>query len=288
MTMTMTMSALMFPGQGSQTAEMRELVAERRPDLLEAAIEIMGTDPFERIDEGTRFAQPAMLCASLAGWDRAGRPEADVIAGHSLGELAALVAGGSIDELDGLRLAVRRGALMQEAAELGPHGGMMALLGDDEGVHALAARSGVLVANDNAPGQLVVSGSDEALEETIALAKDAGVRTMKLPVQGAFHSPAMEPVVPEFRSELDVVEFAEPRVPVFSSISSSPFTDIREQLASALTRPVNWRQTMVAIRDLGVERFLEAGPGKVLTNLVRRTLDGVESATLEKAAAGNA
>ncbi len=112
--------ALLFPGQGSQRDGLRELVAEHRPDLLELATELTGDDPFEQIEDGTRFQQPAIYSASLACWTAAGRPRADLLAGHSLGELAALVAGGALDELDGLRLAVTRGRLMQEAADRGP------------------------------------------------------------------------------------------------------------------------------------------------------------------------
>lgn len=283
-----TPNALLFPGQGSQTPAMRELVAEHRPDLLELAIETLGVDPFARVEEGTHFAQPALFCASLAGWERAGRPPATVFAGHSLGELAALVAAGGIDAADGLRLAVRRGALMQEAAEMGPPGGMVALLGDDEAAREVARGSGLTVANDNAPGQLVVSGPEAALARAEEEARGAGLRTIKLRVKGAFHSEAMAPAVPSFRAELERVEVRTPARPVFSSTSARPFEDIRRQLAEALTMPVRWRETLLAIRGLGVETFLEAGPGKVLTGLVRRTLEGVQSLTLERAAGAGA
>jgi [acyl-carrier-protein] S-malonyltransferase len=280
--------ALLFPGQGSQTADMRELVAVHRPDLLELAIDEVGADPFELLDAGTRYTQPALYCASLAGWERAGRPAVAVFAGHSLGELAALVAAGAIESTDGLRLAVRRGALMQEAAEAGSPGGMLALLGEDEAVHGAARRTGLTIANDNAPGQLVVSGPVPMLDAATTIAKGAGLKVMRLPVSGAFHSSAIESAVPAFRAELDRVEVAETQVPVFSSTTAAPFVEARSQLADALTKPVRWRDTLIAIRALGVERFLEAGPGKVLTNLVRRNLDGVEAMTLERAEPANA
>ena len=125
-------AVLLFPGQGSQTREMGELVSEQRPDLLAIAIEEVGEDPFPLVNEGTCYAQPAMFCASLACWERAGRPLTGVIAGHSLGELAALVAAGRLGAEDGLRIAVRRGRLMHEAAQREPGGGMLALLGDDD------------------------------------------------------------------------------------------------------------------------------------------------------------
>lgn len=278
--------ALLFPGQGSQTPTMRELAATHCPELLELALEGVGADPFERVEQGTRFAQPALFCASIAGWERAGRPTATAYAGHSLGELAALVAAGCIDPADGLRLAIRRGELMEEAAAAGPAGGMLALLGDGEAARDLAERGGATLANDNAPGQLVVSGPAAALEALAEAAAQAGLRTIRLPVAGAFHSPTMEPAVPPFRAALDEVEVRPPRRTVFSAASARPFEDVRAQLAAALVRPVRWRETLLAIRAAGVERFFEAGPGKVLTGLVRRTLDGVEAKVLEGEVAG--
>ena len=119
---------------------MRDPVAEPRADLLELALDLVGADPFDRVDEGTRFAQPAIYCAALAGWERMGRPDAGFAAGHSLGELAALAAAGALDEREGLRLAVERGALMQRAAEAGG-GGMLALLGERDAALALPPNS---------------------------------------------------------------------------------------------------------------------------------------------------
>src|SRR5436305_9654127 len=125
----MGLTAILFPGQGSQTPEMRETVAEERPDLLSLAEEVVGEDPFPRVEEGTKFAQPAIFCASLAGWEALGRPSGDFMAGHSLGELAAFVAGGSLTERDGLELVTLRGKLMQESGERAGDGGMLALMG---------------------------------------------------------------------------------------------------------------------------------------------------------------
>jgi [acyl-carrier-protein] S-malonyltransferase len=277
---------LLFPGQGSQTTGMREIVAAHRPDLLELALELVGDDPFERASDGTRFAQPALVCASLAGWERAGCPSAIAFAGHSLGELSALSAAGALTAEDGVRLAVRRGALMQEAAEAGPDGGMVALLGDDALAHAQDA--GLVVANDNAPGQIVVSGPEQLLERAEALAAESGLRAIRLGVREAFHSPAMEAAVPAFSEELAQVDFAATEVPVYSSASAKPFEDPAAELAAALTEPVRWRETMIALSGLGAARFLEAGPGKVLTKMARRTLDGVEAETLDKAEPVNA
>src|ERR1700758_786633 len=125
----MGLTAILFPGQGSQTPEMRETVAEVRPDLLSLAEQVVGEDPFPRAEEGTKFAQPAIFCASLAGWEALGRPLGDYMAGHSLGELAALVAAGCLSEADGVRLVALRGRLMQEAGEHAGDGGMVAVLG---------------------------------------------------------------------------------------------------------------------------------------------------------------
>lgn len=261
---------------------MRDSVAEHRPDLLERAIEEMGLDPFVHIAEGTRFAQPAIYCASIAGWENAGRPEADYFAGHSLGELAALVAAGSIDAQDGLLLAIRRGELMQQAAETQPTGGMMAMIGDDEITCQVAAEVGVTVANFNSPGQLVLSGCGDKLDVAESKAAELGLRAIRLPVKGAFHSPAMESVVPAFREALATTPFKEPTAPVMCGTTAEPFDDIRARLADALTRPVRWTDTVIALDSLGVESFIESGPGKVLMNLVRRILPGAKVTTLDR------
>jgi malonyl CoA-acyl carrier protein transacylase len=277
----MTVTALLFPGQGSQTPEMREPVARLEPGLLELALAEVGEDPFERVEEGTRFAQPALYCASLARWAEAGRPDAEMMAGHSLGELAALAAAGVLSAEGGLRLAVVRGRLMDEAGGGESAGGMLAALGDADAARALAERCDLTVANDNAPGQLVLSGPAAGIEAAAAGAKGAGLRVRRLPVAAPFHSPAMEPAVAPFREALETVQLGSPGASVFSCAAAAPFDDVREQLAEALVRPVRWRETLVAMREAGAERFLEAGPGKVLTGLVRRTLDGVESGVLE-------
>lgn len=281
-------TALLFPGQGSQTADMEKVVASHCPDLLALARELAGEDVFARVGESTRCAQPAIYCASLACWKAAGWPAADLIAGHSLGELAALVAGGALDAADGLRLAAVRGRLMEEEAAIAP-GGMLAALGEgDCDVARLATNLGLAVANENAPGQLVLSGPEEALGEARKRLRAAGLKAIRLPVAGAFHSPALAGAAARFWVELDRVEFAVPAVPVFSSVRAAPFADPRADLAAALTRPVRWQLTLERLRDAGAERFLEAGPGDVLTGLVRRSLDGVEAETLAPLEAANA
>jgi [acyl-carrier-protein] S-malonyltransferase len=258
---------------------MVEVVERRCPELLTLARSELGADPFEQIGEGTQFAQPALYCAAIAGWTAAGRPSAAYMAGHSLGEIAALVGAGSLSDADGLRLAVIRGRLMQEASEIDP-GGMLAVLGQGEGAAALAHSLGLTVANDNAPGQIVLSGPREAIDAARKSLRADGLKTLKLPVAGAFHSPAMAIVVPRFRSALAEFDFRPPRVPVISSTTTEPFEDIRDGLTAALTRPVRWRETLLSLNRLGVTRFVETGPGDILTGLVRRTVEGAEAATL--------
>src|SRR5918996_1009032 len=207
-------TALLFPGQGSQTSDMRETVERATPELLEQAIASLGSDPFERIEEGTAFVQPALYCASLAGWAAAGRPTAAFMAGPSLGGGAALPAAGGM------------------------------------------------------------------LEAAIPRLKEAGLRTMRLRVQGSFPSPAIAPAVPAFRAALAEVEVSAPRVPVISGTTALPFDDVRRRLAEALVSPVRWRETLLRLHELGARRYVETGPGSVLTGLVRRTLDGVEATVL--------
>jgi [acyl-carrier-protein] S-malonyltransferase len=257
---------------------MRETVAELRPDLLAPAVEAVGEDPFARGEEGTMFAQPAIFCASLAGWEALGRPDGDFMAGHSLGELAALVAAGSLSELDGLELVALRGRLMQQSGERAGDGSMLALLGPGAAERApeLAEGHGLAVANDNSPQQVVLSGERAALAQAAEAARELGLRAMELPVTGAFHSPMMAGAVPEFTAALDRVEVRPPRILVLSAVTAEPFDDVRAQLAQALTMPVRWRETMLALHDRGVERFVEVGPGKVLTGLAKRTLRDVE------------
>jgi malonyl CoA-acyl carrier protein transacylase len=270
----MGLTAIVFPGQGSQTPEMREFVAQVRPDLLAAVAEVVGEDPFARAEESTRFAQPAIFCASLAGWAALEDPHADFMAGHSLGELGALVAADVLSERDGLELVALRGRLMSEADE----GGMVALMGRGAAERApeLAAAHGLAVANDNSPQQVVLSGARAAVPAAAAAAEELGLRAVELPVTGAFHSPLMAPAVPEFAAALERVEVAPPRVPVLSAVTAAPFDDVRLELVQALTMPVRWRETLLALHDLGVARFVEIGPGRVLTGLAKRTLREVE------------
>jgi malonyl CoA-acyl carrier protein transacylase len=250
---------------------MRELVARRAPELLERVTELVGEDPFARVEENTRFAQPAIFCASIVGWDALDlHPSA--AAGHSLGELAALAAAGVLKREDALELVVLRGRLMGEAH----NGSMLALVGATlEDARAIAAEGGVTVANDNAPGQVVLSGPLDALDRTEQVAGERGTRVIRLNVAGAFHSPLMADAVAPFRAALDAVEVSEPAFTVFSGASAAPFTDVRKELAEALINPVRWRETVIAMHAAGAPSFVEVGPGKVLARMGKRILKGV-------------
>jgi malonyl CoA-acyl carrier protein transacylase len=278
--------ALVFPGQGSQRSGMREVVEQEIPDLLEDAVKRLGADPIESIKEGTAFQQPALYLAAVAGWRAAGEPSADFITGHSLGEVAAAAAAGAVSVEDGLALSIARGRSMQDAAAAEP-GGMLAVLGDLEGAGALAASLGLTVANDNAPGQVVLSGPRDEIDGARPKFKQAGLKTIRLPIDGAFHSPAMRSAIPGFRAALEAVEVHQPRTTLFSSITAQPFDDLREGLLSALTRPVRWRETVIELNDRGVGRFIESGPGEVLCGLIKRTLDGVEAVPLGSELSGS-
>jgi [acyl-carrier-protein] S-malonyltransferase len=272
----MPSSALLFPGQGSHAEGMEE--PYRDHPTLERGLELLGYDPFERLSEGTRYQQPALFLCSVAAWEqwREDSDEADearAAAGHSLGEYAALVAAGALRFDDAVRLVDERAAAMADAGELHA-GGMVALLGGDpRGVRALATRLGLVVANDNAPGQLVLSGPTEAIAQAEEAARDeTGARARRLDVSGAFHSPLMEPAAERLRAALEATPIEEPQIPVYSNGTASPFVDVRGELSENLLRGVRWRETLLAMRTAGIERFVELGPGAVLTGLVKRTL----------------
>jgi [acyl-carrier-protein] S-malonyltransferase len=274
-------SAILFPGQGVGDPSSREAVADLRPDLLELARELIGEDPFGRMAEGTAYAQPAVYCASIAGYERAGRPDAEYFAGHSLGEVGALAAAGAIDDADGLRIVVARGRIMDDAARAGEPGGMLAVGSGRDGAQDLADEHGLTLANENSPQQFVLSGPLARVEEAEADAKVSGVRAKKLAVAGAFHTEAMAVGVDAFRAELDAIDFRTPDAPVVSSTTAEFFAaDPRDALAASLVSPIRWTAVLARLEQLGVTRFVDVGPGKVLAGLVRRTIDGAQTETL--------
>jgi [acyl-carrier-protein] S-malonyltransferase len=272
MTAMQPTTAVLFPGQGSHSDGMDE--PYRDHPLLERGIELLGLDPFERLGEGTRTQQPALFLCSMAQW--ASREDRDddplAAAGHSLGEYAALTAAGAIDFEDAVRLVDARAQAMAHAAAR-EDGGMAALLGGDrDDVLELAAELGLSLANDNAPGQIVLSGRAAAVERAVERAGDIGCRARRLDVGGAFHSPLMAPAADALRRALDVTDVGEPAFPVLSNGSARPFCDIREELAENLLKPVRWREILLELQSMGATDFVECGPGSVLKGLVKRTL----------------
>lgn len=223
----------------------------------------------------TAVAQPAIFLVEWAGWailQTLGREE-EAVAGHSLGEFAALAAAGAIPWLEAFRLVVLRGKLMAEAAQERP-GGMVAILGlAPEEVEALAERCGCFVANLNAPGQVVVAGNPASLKEIGATALTSGGKAVPLAVAGAFHSPFMRRAADRFAQALEDLELLPPQTPFVSSVSGELEKDpqrIRGLLAHQMAAPVRWIQAVETLASLGVEEAWEVGPGEVLSRLGRR------------------
>ena len=265
-------TAVLFPGQGSHSEGMHEPFGDH--PLLRRGIELLGFDPFAGLAEGTRTQQPALFLCSMAQWvsrdDRHAVPLA--AAGHSLGEYAALTAAGAIDFDDAVRLVDARARAMADAADR-EDGGMVALLkGEREDVYELAAELGVSLANDNAPGQIVLSGPIAAVDEAERRAASIGCRARKLDVAGAFHSPLMAPAAEALERALDATPIEQPAFPVLSNGSTRPFEDIRTELAENLLKPVRWREILLELQAMGATEYTECGPGSVLSGLVKRTL----------------
>ncbi|MEA2302706.1 MAG: hypothetical protein QOE44_3241 [Solirubrobacteraceae bacterium] len=276
-------SAYLFPGQGSSVAGAEPLVAEYCGELAEHCRAAVGDDLFARAGESTRFAQPAIFLASLAGWRSLDAPDPLAFAGHSLGELSALAAAGVLEAHDALELVILRGALMAEAADRARDGGMLAVLkASVEQAQRLADTHGVTLANDNAPGQVVLSGRASRLQEAALEARAIGVRAIVLDVAGAFHSPDMASACPRFRRALGRATVRDTGATVISGLTARPFEDVRGQLAAALTRPVRWRETMTALRAAGAQAFVDVGPDQVLAKLVPRNLPDFKGITIEE------
>ncbi|MBB5940175.1 ACP S-malonyltransferase [Streptomyces zagrosensis] len=295
-------TAFLFPGQGSQKVGMGQYLLENRPDLADtyyrAADDILGIPLSTLCWEGpedalrdTAITQPAVFLTSLATLDvlREHGLRPDVVAGHSLGEYTALVAAGVLDWQDALRLVRRRGELMAAVNEQVP-GAMAAVLGLDlatveEICAKVAAETGQVaeVANDNEPGQSVVSGQAEAIERVRVAAQEAGaVKAIALPVGAPFHCALMRGIEEEFAAELDRVTFREPQLPVISGVTAEHVTsaaDITACLRRQLAGRVRWTGSVQLMADSGVTDFVEVGPGKVLSGLCRRIVPELTSFT---------
>ena len=250
---------------------------------FEEADEVLGFALSKTMFEGTtdelkatRVTQPAVFLHSMAAVAAADAFTPDMTAGHSLGELSALVAAGSLNFSDGLRLVSKRAEAMQKACEAEPST-MAAVLGlADEKVEEICAETeGVVVAaNYNCPGQLVISGSVPAVEAAAAKLKEAGARrALILPVGGAFHSPLMQPAAAELKAAIEATEFHVPVCPVYQNVTAEASTDpqtIQKLLIEQLTAPVRWTQSVQKMVEDGASSFTELGPGRVLQGLIRK------------------
>lgn len=298
-------TAVLFPGQGSQSIGMADGWATHPVGsaVLEAASEALGRSIVEGCrDEAalktTEFVQPALLACDVAAFrvlQAAGLTDVVGVAGHSLGEFAALVAADAIVLADALELVVVRGEAMQRAGEERP-GAMTALLGaDGDAAEALcaAARADdeLVVANRNSPVQSVVSGSIAAVERLEAAAKDAKIRAVRLPVAGAFHSALMRPAVQPVLDVLSRIDVGDPVFPIAENVTGELVTDaatLRELVGRQVVSPVRWEDGVRALAAVGATRFVEAGPGDVLTKLLKRidpSMTGVAVGSPEDAVA---
>lgn len=271
------MRAALFPGQGIEAGAVLEALDPGHPLLLQAS-EMLGYDLRRRVEQAARrprgvmptaLAQPAIFVAGLISFERASdRGERfDHALGHSLGEYTALVAAGSMSFRHGLALVAARGSAMQKAATRSP-GGMAAVLGLDlEAVERVAAAVGVTVANDNSPNQIVISGETAALTAAAGAVRAAGGRSVLLPVEGAFHSEAMQPAAAALARALFSIEIRNPSFPVVSNITAEPYRapgEIRRLLEHQLTNRVRFRESVLCLERLGVREFVDIGPGEVV------------------------
>jgi len=303
----MTSSAFVFPGQGSQSVGMGQALAAASPAasavlaaadaaLGESISQLAATGPADLLDR-TENAQPALLATSIAyllalrdAWLEAGVEPPAFAAGHSMGQYSAFVAAQVISLADGLRLVRERGRLMQKSGQ-GRDGAMAAVIGlDDARLPELVEQSathGVFgVANRNAPGQVVVSGERAAIEAAAEIGRELGARkVIVLPVSVAAHSPLMAEAAEGMRAVLEAVTFNDPIVPLIANADAHEITtadDARNELVEHLTKGVDWIGAIEHMAAAGVTTFVEVGPGRVLTGLVKRIAPGAEAVALDQ------
>lgn len=280
------MKAFVFPGQGAQYSGMGKDMYINNPtarELFNKANDILGFEITKIMFDGsaeelkqTKVTQPAIFLHSSILALTTGNFAPDMVAGHSLGEFSALVANKALSFEDALRLVSQRALAMQAACEIKPSK-MAAILGlDDNVVEEVCNKvSGIVVAaNYNSPGQLVISGEVEAIDEACAKLSEAGARkALKLPVGGAFHSPLMEPAREKLATAIEATPFAKPICPIYQNVDAKPHTsseEIKANLILQLTAPVKWTQCVQSMITDGAKEFVELGPGKVLQGLVRK------------------
>ena len=280
------MKALVFPGQGSQFVDMgKDLYDYRKEirDLMNSANDILGFDILSVMFEGTeedlkktKITQPAIFIHSVAIVKAINTIGSGMVAGHSLGEFSALVANGVLSFKDGLELVYQRALAMQEACDMNPSS-MAAVLGlEDEKVEEICSQiKGIVVpANYNCPGQLVISGETAAVEEACEALKAAGAkRALLLPVNGAFHSPLMQPAQEKLAKAIEGVKFNNPILPIYQNVTTTAVTDpeeIKKNLIAQLTGSVKWTQTIQNMVKDGANHFVEVGPGKTLQGLIKK------------------
>ncbi len=292
------MKAYIFPGQGSQFPGMGKDLFDKfemAKEMFHVSDEILGFDLSTILLKGskedlqqTRVTQPAIFLHSIITAKVMGDDfEPYAVAGHSLGEFSALTAAGAIDFESGLKLVSQRAEAMQKACNISK-GTMAAILGmEDKKVDEICQQiSGVVVAaNYNCPGQLVISGSIDAIESACEDLKAAGAkRALILPVDGAFHSPLMEPARAELENAIDSTSFSDPLCPIYQNspaIAVEDPVEIQKNLVAQLTAPVRWTQSINAMIESGITNFVEVGPGKVLQGLVRKISSEVSVSSAE-------
>ena len=282
-------TAFVFPGQGSQAVGMLSESHEAVKRVFDRASESLGYDLWHLIQSGpedqlnaTEFTQPALLTASFALWtlSQDAGVSVDYVAGHSLGEYSALVASQVIRFEDAVRLVQKRGQLMQEAVPIG-EGGMAAIMGlDDDDVLAIcesitaASEGSVEPANLNAPGQIVISGTQDALEKACSVCLEKGAkRALPLNVSAPFHSRLMRSAADKMAEALSSVEFSSPLIPVVQNVTATVVSDparIRDNLVTQMFGAVRWTESVRFLAAQGVTDMVECGPGKVLSGLIKR------------------